>query len=439
MKFATRISSIRRIAWKRAGRARRTRARCAPTRWPASALAGWTRSPSRLAAPRSPGAARASRSRGRGAAARSSSAIARSRRAWPSPIGEETIQRPLRRRAAARPRRAARRAAARSTNSRSSRLTCTGSRAVRHVAGALERDELRRRSARPAPRRRACGRIAVVGRRGSTSTGQRDRAQQRRANVLARRACRAPRVVSAQRLGVGLEPPADAVLDLLGRVRLGEHLAEEELEEAAVVAAASSGGCTSPSPRRCRARSSKRVTRRARVAGRERHRRADDDDAAAPARGARRRAASAQRRAARERRRATAALGAGRVEHRERVGGELARRRRPRRRAGRSERPLPRPSKVTTRKWRARYGICAFQSREWTIDHVGSSSDRRLAVAVDLVEDAHAVALDEALLVGIAGARLLARAARVHGRSSPSRPRLEHEVERRLGRAAEAA
>ena len=41
---------------------------------------------------------------------------------------------------------------------------------------------------------------------------------------------------------------------------------------------------------------------------------------------------------------------------------------------GRSERPLPRPSKVTTRQWRARYGICIFQWRECTIDQVGSSS-----------------------------------------------------------------
>ena len=41
---------------------------------------------------------------------------------------------------------------------------------------------------------------------------------------------------------------------------------------------------------------------------------------------------------------------------------------------GRSERPLPRPSKVTTRQWRARYGICAFQIRECTIDHAGSRS-----------------------------------------------------------------
>ena len=38
---------------------------------------------------------------------------------------------------------------------------------------------------------------------------------------------------------------------------------------------------------------------------------------------------------------------------------------------GRSERPLPRPSNVSTRQCRARYGICIFQWREWMIDHVG--------------------------------------------------------------------
>ena len=42
--------------------------------------------------------------------------------------------------------------------------------------------------------------------------------------------------------------------------------------------------------------------------------------------------------------------------------------------AGRSERPLPRPSNATTRQWRARYGICIFQWREWTSDHVGRRS-----------------------------------------------------------------
>ena len=34
-------------------------------------------------------------------------------------------------------------------------------------------------------------------------------------------------------------------------------------------------------------------------------------------------------------------------------------------RRGRSDRPLPRGSNATTRKCRARYGIWAFQTREW--------------------------------------------------------------------------
>jgi hypothetical protein len=40
----------------------------------------------------------------------------------------------------------------------------------------------------------------------------------------------------------------------------------------------------------------------------------------------------------------------------------------------RSERPLPGPSKVITRKGRARYGTCSFQKRLWTIVQAGSSS-----------------------------------------------------------------
>ena len=79
---------------------------------------------------------------------------------------------------------------------------------------------------------------------------------------------------------------------------------------------------------------------------------------------------------------------------------------------------MPRPSKVITRKWRARYGICVFQIREWTIDQVGRSSTVGLAVAEDLLEDPDAVALDEALVIRIARARLLSR------RAPASSPRL---------------
>jgi len=42
--------------------------------------------------------------------------------------------------------------------------------------------------------------------------------------------------------------------------------------------------------------------------------------------------------------------------------------------AGRSDRPFPRPSKVTTRWCRARNGTWSFQHREWEIDQGGSSS-----------------------------------------------------------------
>ena len=57
-----------------------------------------------------------------------------------------------------------------------------------------------------------------------------------------------------QRLGVGLERPAHRVLDLSGRVRLGEHLAEEELREARPGPGASGARSSAPSPRSCRAR-----------------------------------------------------------------------------------------------------------------------------------------------------------------------------------------
>ena len=150
----------------------------------------------------------------------------------------------------------------RSTKSRSSRLTFTGSRAC---------------GPWPAPSSVTSSPPVALGQRGALGVradqvlvavdhehGAARRGPRCRANSSrAAQAQRGRRV--GQRLGVGLERPADAVLDLLGRVRLGEHLREEELEEAAVVLAASSGGCTSPSPRRCRA--PPRSARRSRAPG----------------------------------------------------------------------------------------------------------------------------------------------------------------------------
>ena len=71
------------------------------------------------------------------------------------------------------------------------------------------------------------------------------------------------------------------------------------------------------------------------------------------------------------------------------------RRRAPRR--GRSERPFPRRSNVTTRACRAKYGIWAFQAREWVISQVGNSRMVGSPVAVHLVEHADAVPLQVAL------------------------------------------
>ncbi len=44
--------------------------------------------------------------------------------------------------------------------------------------------------------------------------------------------------------------------------------------------------------------------------------------------------------------------------------------------AGRSERPLPLPSNVVTRKCRDRKATCDFQKRDGTIDHAGSRTTR---------------------------------------------------------------
>ena len=145
------------------------------------------------------------------------------------------------------------RAAARggATKSRSSRLTLTGSR----TWGPWP-EPSSRTSSPPVPRRARCPGAAPVIASSSpwmTSTGQlHARARARACSSGVEPGPPAWRSESRRRL----EAPADAVLDRLGRVRLGEHLREEELEEAAVVRAASSGGCTSPSPRRCRARRS---------------------------------------------------------------------------------------------------------------------------------------------------------------------------------------
>ena len=88
MKFASRISSIRRIAWKQC----RSCSADSLSMWPDSfaryALAGWMRSPRASSTAVTGCCASQSISRS-GWSFRSSSAIAASRWAWPRPIGEE--------------------------------------------------------------------------------------------------------------------------------------------------------------------------------------------------------------------------------------------------------------------------------------------------------------------------------------------------------------
>ena len=66
-----------------------------------------------------------------------------------------------------------------------------------------------------------------------TRTGHRTRAHAARNDVGVAGPQTPLRV--GERVGLDLEPPSDAVLDLLRRVRLGEHAIEEELEEVLVV------------------------------------------------------------------------------------------------------------------------------------------------------------------------------------------------------------
>ena len=153
-----------------------------------------------------------------------------------------------------------------------------------------------------------------------------------------------------QRRRLDLQSPPDAVLDLLGRVRFGEHPAEEVLEEVGVVVAPVVAVVLGPALGLVD-RLVERVDAAFGEARDERHRWTDGDeseDAVGVVGGQ----LDAPQRAARQRDEDRPVGGCG-VEHGERVGGELVvgvgggp--------AGRSDRPLPRPSNVTTRWCRAR-------------------------------------------------------------------------------------
>ena len=201
-----------------------------------------------------------------------------------------------------------------------------------------------------------------------TSTGQRTRAASSRAVSSSNRAA----LRRDQRLRRGLQTPADAVLDLLGRVRLGEDLREEEGQEAGVVAQPVVAVVLGPplvGVQLVVERGRRPCPRRL---GGERHRRPDEDGTLDPVRMVRPPAAGRAGRPSSDRPRrlrsvsvasrtaiASAAYSASAY-----ASGS----------SGRSDRPFPRPSKVITRKCRARYGTCIFHACEWTIAQVGSSS-----------------------------------------------------------------
>ena len=103
---------------------------------------------------------------------------------------------------------------------------------VREVARALEHDELAAGELRERAPRTSHGRTASSV-PWITSTGQSTRA---RSSRTLSSSCEARRELRRdERLGVRVEAPADRVLALLRRVRLGEALREEELEEVLVV------------------------------------------------------------------------------------------------------------------------------------------------------------------------------------------------------------
>ena len=207
----------------RAGRARPPRGRCAPPRWRSSALAGWTSRRGR-AAPSVTGAwASHSTSRpGTLPAQLVGDGDVAPGVAEPDRRGHE--QRALRRGRAPRVQRRARRrrrGATRSTNARISRLTRTGSRPSGAWPGALDAHELAA-GQRGEPLGRARRRDPVVGAVDDEHRAADAAAQRLDRLVASPGPSAAVAWRSASRRSVS-SPQRDAVLDLLGRVRLGEH------------------------------------------------------------------------------------------------------------------------------------------------------------------------------------------------------------------------
>ncbi len=204
-----------------------------------------------------------------------------------------------------------------------------------------------------------------------------------------------------ERRGVGLERPADAVLDLLRRVRLVEDPGEEELEEALVVPLPVVAVVLRPALVGVELLLEAADDRSLGEPWGERNRRADVGDRRHTV-GVVRGEQGAPQRAARDSHEHRA-LGVRRVQHGDRVGRELGLDvRGDPARAVRLAVAAPvegDDAEMTCEVGDLRLPVARVDDRPGR-----EQQQRRVAVAVDLVEDAHAVALDVALLVGVAGA-----------------------------------
>ena len=209
--------------------------------------------------------------------------------------------------------------------------------------------------------------------------------------------------MSEQDLRRRVEPPRDRVLDLLGRVRLVEELREEELEKAAVVAQPVVAVVLRPAVVLLERRvevvlGAPRVRRR-----QERERRRDRDDpehAVGVIGGERQRVAPAARQSRDHR-----LLDPGGVEHGDRIGHVL--------RVGICRLlpgPVREPVPATVERHDAEMArqIVDLRLPVARVDDRPRrhQQDRRLAGAVGLPPDSHAVALDVAGVVGQACGRL---------------------------------
>ena len=217
--------------------------------WPASeassALAGWIVSP-RAASSDVTGSWASHSTTSPGTRRRSSSAIRTSRHAWPSPIGDETTS-ARRGCEAGRAHRAGIRGP--HATSRRRRFTPTGSRTSARCP------EPSRTTSRPpvssATRAPRSGGTISSARALDHDDGAAHRAAQRLGRLPVRDALLA--AGHGQDLRRGVEPPRDAVLERLRRVRLRQRLGEEELEEAPEVLLPVLGGVLGPAaiaPRR---------------------------------------------------------------------------------------------------------------------------------------------------------------------------------------------